>query len=274
MTHRILTLGAYGRRYAQLIWFCLGLSVAASLAHGAPTARSIAEQLFRATREAPLDLSGAVLENLDLSGLDFKRARLDKAKLFGADLSQADLSGSDLRLADLNRVTVTGTRFDEANLEGATLLRPSAFTTLAGLANEAPSFRRANMRGVRMFGRFVRANFSGAVLNDATCAPFGKTGFIEEIWRTEFTGSNLSGAQLERANLTHALLSFADLKGANLRHAILKNADLTGADLSGADLTGADVSGADLADVKIKGAIGLASLSGLASARNADKVIP
>lgn len=257
-------------------WAAIGalmICVGVPLAFAGHTARSITEQLFRASKDAPADFSGQVLEDLDLSGLDFKHAKLSSAKLFGADLSQSDLSGSDLRLANLNRVTVTGTRFDHADLEGASLLRPSAFSTLFGSAKEAPSFRAANMRGIRMFGRFVRADFSGAVLTDATCAPFGKTGFIEEIWRTEFTGSNLSGAQLERADLTHALLSFANLRGANLRGAILKNADLTGADLSGADLTGADVSGADLSDVRIKGVRGFETVKGLASALNASKVI-
>lgn len=261
------------RRWRVVAVAGLVSAVLASLAVAAPTARGITEQLFASTRDMPADLSGQVLENLDLSGLDFKRARLRDAKLFGADLSGSDLSGSDLRLANLNRVTVTGTRFDHADLEGASLLRPSAFSTLFASANEAPSFRAANMRGIRMFGRFMRADFSGAVMTDATCAPFGKTGFIEEIWRTEFSGSNLSGAQLERADLTHALLSFANLKGANLKNAILKNADLTGADLSNADLTGADLTGADLADVRIGGAIGMESVKGLATAKNTDKMI-
>jgi uncharacterized protein YjbI with pentapeptide repeats len=238
------------------------------------TARGVTERLFASTPDAPVDLSGQVLENLDLSGLDFKRAHLSKAKLFGADLSSANLSGADLRAANLNRVTLTRARLDNADLEGASLLRPSIFSTITGgIKDEAPSFRAANMRGIRMFGRFGQADFSGAVLTDATCQPFGKTGFIEEIWRTELSGANLSGADLERANLTHALLSFADLHGANLRDAVLRNADLTGADLTGADVTGADISGADLSDVRISGAIGLDKVKGLATAHNAEKLI-
>ena len=239
------------------------------------TVRGVTERLFAATPEAPVDFSGQQLENLDLSGLDFKRAHLAKASMFGADLSGANLSGSDLRAANLNRATLMRARFDHADLEGASLLRPSVFSTITGgIKDEAPSFRSANMRGIRMFGRFGQADFSGAILTDATCQPFGKTGFIEEIWRTELAGANLSGANLERANLTHALLSFADFRGANLREAVLRYADLTGADLSGADLTGADVSGADLSNVRIVGAVGFDKVKGLSTALNADKLMP
>lgn len=236
-------------------------------------ARAVTQLLFQAVDGTRPDLAGQELKNLDLAGLDFKQATLAKSDLFGADLSNANLSGTDLRAANFDRVTLIATRFDNANLEGASLLRPSVFTTLTALANEAPSFRGANMRNIRMFGRFTRANFQGADLTDATCAPFGKTGFIEEIWRTEMSGANFSGAQLAGANFTHALLTFANLTGANLRDTILKDADLTGADLSGADLTGADVTGADLSGVKLAGAKGFDQLRGLAHARNADKAI-
>ena len=236
-------------------------------------ARAVTQLLFNAVDGTRPDLSGQALKDLDLAGLDFKKATLAKANLFGADLSNANLSGTDLRAANFDRVTLIATRFDDANLEGASLLRPSVFTTLTALASEAPSFRGANMRGIKMFGRFGRANFQGADLTGATCAPFGKTGFIEEIWRTEFSGANFAGAQLAGANFTHALLTFADLSGANLRDTILKNADLTGADLSGADLTGADVTGADLAGVKLAGAKGFDQVRGLEAARNADKAI-
>lgn len=247
---------------------CTGSTLAAGL-----TARDVTELIFKSAAGPPPDLGGQDLSRLELSNLDFHRAKLSSANLFGAELSQADLSGADLRQANLDRVTLIATKFDGANLDGARLLRPSVFSTLAAVAPEAPSFKAASMRHIKMFGRFTRANFETADLTGATCAPFGKTGFIEEIWRTELSGANLAGAILAHADLTHALLSFADLRGADLKGAILVNADLTGADLTGADLTGADVTGADFTETKLSGVTGFETLKGLAEAHNTGKAI-
>ncbi len=237
------------------------------------TARQLTGQLYAAPAGSVPDFSAKDLSGLDLAGLNFKKANLTRAHLFGADLSGADLSGSNLSGALLDRVVLISTRLDNANLEGASLLRPSAFSTLAAVGSEAPSFRSANMRAIRMFGRFNRADFSGADLTGATCAPFGKTGFIEEIWRTELLGANFSGATLSGANLTQALLRFANLKAANLQGAILKDADLSGADLTGADVTDADFTGTDLDGANLTGAKGLDRVKGLHLARNASKMI-
>ena len=232
------------------------------------TARQLTEQMYAASAGSVPDFSGKDLSGLDLAGLDFKKATLTRANLFGADLTNADLSGANLSGALLDRVVLISTRLDGANLEGASLLRPSAFSTLAAVGGEGPSFRSANMRGIKMFGRFTQVDFSGADLTGATCAPFGKTGYIEEIWRTELLGANFSSAKLKDANLTQVLLRFANLKGAILRGAILKDADLSGADLTGADVTGADLDGANFTEAK-----GLDQVTGLLQARNASKMI-
>lgn len=237
------------------------------------TVSSIARELSELPAGEKPNFAAKDFVRLDLSDLDFKSANLARANLFGADLSRANLANADLSGAMLDRVTIVGTNFNNANLKGASFLRPSVFSNLEQNANEAPSFKNASMAGIRMFGRFTRADFSGANLNDATCAPFGKTGFIEHIWRTELSGANLSGATLARANLTHALLTFADLRGAILKDAILKDADLSGADLRGADLTGADISGADLSGAKLQDVVGLETAKGAADALNLDKAI-
>lgn len=254
---------ALGVWAANVFAFCVVPALALDI-----TAREVTGLLFASAVGVRPDLSGKDLNGLDLAGLDFKAAVLAKSNLFGADLSGANLSGADLSGANLDRVTLIATRLDGANLEGARLLRPSVFSTLASNGAEAPSFKGANMRGIKMFGRFTRVNFEGADLTGATCAPFGKTGFIEEIWRTEMSGANLVGVHLDRADLTHALLSFADMRGAHLNGTILKNADLTGADLTGADVTGADFEVAIVNDVK-----GFNTIIGLRDARNTDKIL-
>jgi uncharacterized protein YjbI with pentapeptide repeats len=67
------------------------------------------------------DLSGAVLEGANLSGMDlrfvkFQRADLREANLSDTMLYRAQLNGSDLRRASLKRA-----RICEANLSGADL---------------------------------------------------------------------------------------------------------------------------------------------------------
>jgi len=237
------------------------------------TARELTKALFGAHAGATPDLSGKDLNGLDLAGVDFKGARLAKANLFGADLTGSNLSGSNLKEAVLDRSSIIGAKFDAADLEGASLLRPNSFSGLTVSAAEAPSFKGANLRKTRIFARLSSANLAGADLTDAYCAPFGKTGFIEVIWRTELAGANLSNAILKRADLTHAQVNFANLRNADLTGTILVNADLSRADLSGADLSGADLTGADLDGTILTGARGLDTVIGLKSVKNGEKAI-
>jgi len=237
------------------------------------TARDLTKQLFGAQAGATPDLSGKDLNGLDLAGIDFKGTRLAKANLFGADLSGANLAHSDLKGAVLDRTSIIGAKFDAADLEGSSILRPNTFSGLTPEPKEAPSFKGANLRKARIFARLSSANLSGADLTDAYCAPFGKTGFIEVIWRTELASADLSNAILKRTDLTHALMNFADLRNADLSDSILVNADLSGANLQGANLSGADLTGADLEGTILTGARGLDSVKGLQSVRNGNKAV-
>jgi uncharacterized protein YjbI with pentapeptide repeats len=247
------------------------------------TAHDVASLLFKAAPGSRPALSGKNLRRLDLAGLNFHNADLSKSDLFGADLSGADLSGTNLSGAMLDRVTLIGARLDGANLDHASLMRPSTTTTLTPNPGEAMSFKSASLRDAKFFGTFAGADFSGADLTDSVCAPINKTGFIEYIWRTDFSGANLTGAELTRADMTQTRLSFAVLKGAVMRDVILREADLSGADLTGADLSGADLTDADLSDADVTGANlegtklhaakGLETLKGLALARNFEKTV-
>lgn len=267
-----------------VIAFLLAGQVATGAARAADfTAREVTGALFKAKPGRSPSLAGKDLARLDLSNLDFKGADLNGANLFGADLSGANLDGANLNGAVLDRATVVGAHFDNADLEGASLLRVSAFTTLTPAAGEAPSFRNAKLRGAKIFGRFSLGDLSGVDLTDAVAGPANRTGFIEHIWRTEFSGAKLTGAVLTRANLTRALLTFADCRGAILKNTILQEADLSGADLTDTDLSGADLTNADLTDAdltranldgaNLHGARGLDRVRGMALARNAGKII-
>ena len=81
-------------------------------------------------------LAGAVIEGIDLSGIEMKGgnlenatimntvlkgADLENARLSGATLIQVDLSRAELMGADLSDATIANTIFDSADLTGACL---------------------------------------------------------------------------------------------------------------------------------------------------------
>lgn len=260
------------RRSGVVLLVAAALFPAVALA-GDISVRDLTTQLYHANRAKPLEFSGRDLRELDLSGLDFKAAKITNSNLFGADLSRADLSNTMLRGSRLDRVTIVGARFDGADLTDVSFLRPSTSTTLTPLPGEAPSFAGANLTRARLFGRFTRSNFHGANLEGATLAPSSPSGFIEHIWRTELLGADLSDARLKGADLTYALLRFANLRGADLAGAKLVKVDLAKADLTGADLSGADLTDADLDGAILTGTRGLDTALGLDNARNLEKAI-
>ena len=89
----------------RLIPACLALlAICTPVLAADITVREMSERLFRADPAHPVDFSHQNLRELDLSGLDFKRAKLTGSDLFGADLSGADLSGADLSNAHLDRI--------------------------------------------------------------------------------------------------------------------------------------------------------------------------
>jgi uncharacterized protein YjbI with pentapeptide repeats len=93
-----------------------------------------------------------------------------------------------------------------------------------------------------------------------------------DLYKANFSGTDLGGESLSEADLSDADLTLADLSGANLNEANLNRADLAFADLSetnlnGADLrdaylVGTDLRRADLSGARLSGAfLGRANLS-------------
>jgi len=109
----------------------------------------------RAVRQAQaesrqnIDLSGihfraARLSGVDLSGFRLAQSNLDGCLLPGATLARADLSGASLRGADLHGADLRGADFSEADLSGV-------------------DFTNARVRGANL----TNANVGGAILTDA-----------------------------------------------------------------------------------------------------------
>jgi len=252
---------------ASVIAVVIGISIPA-LAENL-TLREVTEQLFKAPPGTTPDLSAKILTQLDLSDLDFKRARLTGSDLYGADLSRAKLAEANLAGARLDRALLTATDFSGADLAGARILRPTIFTSLEVVTAEAPRFTGAKMTNVEIAGWLDRTDFRAADLSGARFVPrSNRDNDSVIISRSSLISCNFTDSILRRtifagANLSYARFANADLRDANLRGANLTRADFTGADLSGADVTGANIDEADL-----RSARGLDTVIGLDSTEN------
>lgn len=245
------------RTFVALLMLIAPPSIAADLS--ADRVRAI---LAASQPGSPPDFSGKSLEQLDLSGLDFKKAILKGVNFYGAKLVDADLSGADLSGATLNLAWIMRANFTGADLSGASLQGLVVSTGLEFSPTEAPTFKGANLSGARIIARFSRLDLTGANFSNARLGA-DMTNQSMGLMRTEFSGAKLAGASFAGADLGRALLSFADLRGANLSGANLMGADLSGADLTGANLSHATATDADFGDAKLEGATGLDTVMGL-----------
>jgi len=224
------------------------------------TVREITKELFAAKVGETVDLSGKDLSRLDLSGTNFKAARLSRSNLFGADLTDADLSGALLQGTTLDRTTLVRTKFDHADLSDATLLIPATYVAEMSAPGDAPSFRAATLKRLRMTGLYRSVSFRSADLTEADLSSptknFGDHSNANTK-RTTCQSCDYQGARLVGADLTHTLMQFSSFAGADFTGADLSYADFTKADLSGANLTGAKLVGTNFSSANLQGVIGI-----------------
>ena len=155
------------------------------------------------------------LENMDLSGANFKEVDLTGAKLKGASLVRAHLTGSILIDANLSSTKLSGAALDSAFLTGSILIDANLKDAIMGNAK----LSGATLSGAILSGAdLISADLSGANLKGADLSDADLSGAI-------LIGVNLSNACLIDANLRDAILSFEDQIDANLSDA----RDLAGA---------------------------------------------
>jgi len=238
------------------------------------TAREITQQLFKAKPGETLDYAGRDLTYLDLSGLDFKQARLSHTDLYGVDFTGSNLKGADLSYARLDRAVLIRADMSGANLRGTTIFRPTVYSDMQNSYADAPRFAGANLSGIRVQADLSGADFRGADLSYGDFSPLeGRPGqgTLVTLARNVLRSCDFSGASLRHANLTRAVLTFSSLVGADLTGANLTEADLSKVDFSGADLTGAEVTGADFDGARLSGVRGFDTVKGLETVLNLDK---
>ena len=83
-------------------------------------ASSIRDQLAR--KDIKIDLSGANLSQIDISGIHIFDGNLKKASLVGSNLSGCDLTNCDFEGADLTKADLSGARLWNSNFKNAVLV--------------------------------------------------------------------------------------------------------------------------------------------------------
>ena len=165
--------------------------------------------LQRASAEAPADLRGKDLSDLDLSRLDFRHANLRGASFFGSKLVLADFRGATLEGANLNGAWLMGTDFTGANLTRASLL---SVVVLGGEVKKMPVFKGANLTGVKMIADLPGADLSGANFSNAMVGVNIKNQGMGQM-RTDLSSANLAGANLAGADFNRSLMAFCQPEG-------------------------------------------------------------
>ncbi len=182
-------------------------------------------------RRDGLDLRGAILRGVNLSGLPLTRLYARDAALEGAEFVRAHLEVADFVQADLRNANLSFAFLDQANFAGAHLEQ----ARFAGSQLKGAGFKSAWLTG---------ADFLSADLTQA-----------HAIGQTDFTYARLEGANLMAARLERANFGLAHLERANLRGTHLERANLSGASLAGATLANAHLEGAELWSAHLEGKI-------------------
>ncbi|MEU9959516.1 pentapeptide repeat-containing protein [Streptomyces sp. NPDC050982] len=197
-----------------------------------------------------LDLRGAWLDRVNLTGAALTGSRLDNAFMYGANFAYADVSGSHFNGADLHEANLTGTHFcgdtyiqPAQGGRGTAAAFPGRTRWLSRTEDDSgsPADQCADLANVELIG----ANLTNALLPsmNLTSTIFCPDPSVELGRCSNLTGAILSGSNLKGAHLSGASLRGADLTNVDLRYADLRNADLTGAEVSGARFEGAILKG-------------------------------
>jgi uncharacterized protein YjbI with pentapeptide repeats len=166
-----------------------------------------------------INLSGSVLERVDLRQVVFKNANLNSIKIVKVDLRGADLSNTNLVDANLSFSNLTEANLSQANLLRANLSKTKLVSALLPKAE------------------LMKSNLSEADLNAANLK--GANLLLANLRKANLAKANLSESNLSAANLSEASLDEANLSSADLRSAEIHLTNLSSANLSLANLTAA-----------------------------------
>ncbi|MCB2147257.1 MAG: DUF2169 domain-containing protein [Deltaproteobacteria bacterium] len=197
----------------------------------------LTETVFEEANLASVNLQQAILDNADLTAADLSGANLCKARMIDAIFDHAKMTG-----AIINDAEAKGASFIEADLSHASFSKSVLIGADFSACNLSKvDFTRANLAEASVEG----AQGPGVVMDGANLIELrasGKSAFIggsfkqvsakESIWEeaelsgTDFSFSNMEGANFTKATLINARLRAVDMKNARFDKAILKDADM------------------------------------------------
>jgi uncharacterized protein YjbI with pentapeptide repeats len=167
-----------------------------------------------------IDLSGAYLSKVYLSGVNLSGANLTHVRLREALLSGVNLRDANLSEADLYEANLHQADLSKSNLSGANL----HWADLSGTNLSGANLSRANLSGAFLSGaNLLEAYRSGADIGDI---------FLDRLFEADRNGedpsrvleANLSGADLSEANLSEGLVTAEQLAQAkSLKGATMPN---------------------------------------------------
>lgn len=181
-----------------------------------------------------INLSGSVIERIDLRQVIFRNANLN-----GVRIVRVDLRGADLSNASLIEANLTASNLTDAKLEQSNLLRINLSQAKLGSANLQKT-------------ELMSANLSEADLNSANLQDANL--LLANLRKANLGKANLQNSNLAAANLSDAIVDGADLSLADMRSTELYLTSFTNADLSSTNLTAANLSLVELAGAKLNGA--------------------
>jgi uncharacterized protein YjbI with pentapeptide repeats len=226
--------------------------------------------VLRKANLACADLTGAMLANLNLQetncqGTIFSEADLSEAQLIRSDLSGAILRDTDLMRADLREaclvsVEAQGADFSDADLSRATF--EGANLTGADLSAcrlHRTNLSRANLTDAsleRAWGVNIQAEEAKVDMLKAAGANFCEGNFKrvsgkETVWEEGvYWGSDFSGSDLKGAEFSSSYLGWTKFNATDLTEAVFDEACLVYADFVRTKLFNTSVQKADLSHTK------------------------
>ena len=174
--------------------------------------------------------SYSILQNLDLSGGNYKGITCHCSDFSGSNLSNSSFEGASLLESVFAKSIIKGVNFKKASLSG---------TDFTDTIIEKSNFQESYMsRSVVTRAQLIDCNLD-------------KT----KLYNADFSCCSFKNCRLTKTGFARANLENADLSGNNLKEAVFIRTKLTGADLSNTDLTGAEFIGIDFTTFKFDNAI-------------------
>lgn len=183
-----------------------------------------------------IELADMALDDIDLSKVSLRNARITGCTFKRADFISANLTGSILQHNDFSHAKLIAANLTKADLSGSTLFKANLLAAITS---------NTRLESIDFRGHDI----SGFVLKNVSLAGSNLEG--QQLARVDFSGANLDGVNFSGADLTNSLMARTSLVGAKFKNTKLtgvtaKSANFSGINLSGMDLSKSDFTGANL----------------------------